>query len=677
MTLLAPASNFVNGGLLVQLMLGALAVVAAVAVPSRFRNVVAGALICTGGVAAALTGSAALLGATGTGPQVPIALPLALPFDPLVLAPDALGGLFMAIAGVVVALAALFGIGYAHGAAASRTGWTAFAVFAVGMQLVPAAGDAVTFLLAWELMAGGSTVLLLADHAARGEVRLATVWYSVMTHLSFLFLLAGFGVLAAATGGTAWATMASGDVAAPAATLAFVLLFAGFATKAGLLPVHVWLSRAHPEAPSHMSAAMSAAMVKMGIYGILLLTVRLLPDGPRWWSILLVAVGAGSAVYGILQASVQADLKKLLAYSTTENVGLITTAIGAGLLLRASSQLPVADVALVAALLLAVSHAAFKSVLFLGAGSVLHSTGERDLDLLGGLAARMPWTSVSFGIGALGAAALPVTSGFVAEWALLQSLIHVDASADRLLAIVIPITMGIVALTVGLGLLTFVKAYGIGFLARPRTSAAAGARESAPTMCAAMVLGAALVVGLGMVPGPLSQALARAVSAGGVSTTGGAGLMLDAVDVILNPVALTLLSLAILVPLVAVNLVLARRHPRRDVELAWGCGGERTSPRMEYNATSYSEPLVRVFRSSLQASQFVDVVHHDDAPLLVEQMTFIQETGDVIEDRLYLPATRWALRLGDLGRTVQNGSIHRYVGFSFAALILVLLLVAL
>jgi hypothetical protein len=196
-------------------------------------------------------------------------------------------------------------------------------------------------------------------------------------------------------------------------------------------------------------------------------------------------------------------------------------------------------------------------------------------------------------------------------------------------------------------------------------------------MCAAMVLGAALVVGLGMVPGPLSQALARAVSAGGVSTTGGAGLMLDAVDVILNPVALTLLSLAILVPLVAVNLVLARRHPRRDVELAWGCGGERTSPRMEYNATSYSEPLVRVFRSSLQASQFVDVVHHDDAPLLVEQMTFIQETGDVIEDRLYLPATRWALRLGDLGRTVQNGSIHRYVGFSFAALILVLLLVAL
>jgi hypothetical protein len=162
-----------------------------------------------------------------------------------------------------------------------------------------------------------------------------------------------------------------------------------------------------------------------------------------------------------------------------------------------------------------------------------------------------------------------------------------------------------------------------------------------------------------------------------VSTTGGAGLLLEAADAVLNPVALTLLTLAILVPLVALNGVLARRHPRRDVELAWGCGGERTSPRMEYNATSYSEPLVRVFRSSLQARQLVDVVHHEDAPLLVEQMTFTQETGDVIEDRLYLPATRWAGRLGDLARTVQNGSIHRYVGFSFAALVLVLVLVAL
>jgi formate hydrogenlyase subunit 3/multisubunit Na+/H+ antiporter MnhD subunit len=668
---------WVDLGVLVQLLFGALAIVGAVVAPTRVRNVVAGSAVVAAGIAAAVTGTAALLGAQAAGLQIPIALPLTAPLEPLLLAPDRLGGLFMALAGVVVALAALFGIGYAHGPAASRTGWTAFAVFAVGMQLVPAAADAITFLLAWELMAGGSTVLLLADHAARRTVRRATVWYSVMTHLSFLLLLAGFGLLAAVAGGTSWATIAAAGITGPVATVAFVLLVAGFAAKAGLVPVHVWLPRAHPEAPSHMSAAMSAAMVKMGVYGLLLLTLRLLPSGPRWWSVVLIALGAVSALYGILQASVQADLKKLLAYSTTENVGLITTAIGVGLLLRDSGQNAVADVALVAALLLAVSHAAFKTVLFLGAGSVLHATGERDLDLLGGLAARMPWTSATFGIGALGAAALPITSGFVAEWVLLQALINVGASTDRLLAIVVPITMGIVALTIGLGLLTFVKAYGVGFLARPRTQAAADATEAGLAMRSAMVLGAVLVIGLGLLAGPLAQALAGAVSAGGVAITGGAGLMLGAVDVVLNPIALTLLTLAILVPLVGVNAVLAHRHPRRDVDLAWGCGGERTSPRMEYNATSYSEPLVRVFRSSLQASQLVDVVRHDQSPVLIEQTTFTQATGDVIEERLYLPATRWASRLGDLARTVQNGSIHRYIGFSFAALILVLVLVAL
>ncbi len=667
----------VDAGLLAQLLLGALAVLLAVVVPAARRNLVVGAVLVGVGAVGALTGVAALLGGQGPGIRVPLALPLVAPLEPLLLSPDPLGGVFMAIAGVVVGLSALFGVGYAHGAAASRTGWTGFAVFAVGLQLVPAAADAVTFLLAWELMAGGSTVLLLCDHAVREPVRRATLWYAVMTHLSFLFLLVGFGVLSAAAGGTSWVTMAAGGIEGTTAGLAFVLLTAGFATKAGLVPVHVWLPRAHPEAPSHMSAAMSAAMVKMGVYGIMLVVLRLLPEGPRWWAVLLIVLGAGSALYGILQASVQSDLKRMLAYSTTENVGLIVAAVGAGVLLRASGQDPVADVALLAALLLAVSHAAFKTVLFLGAGSVLHATGERDLDKLGGLAARMPWTSAAFGIAAMAAAALPVTSGFVAEWALLQALVHADSRADRLISVVMPVTMGVVALTVGLGLLTFTKALGIGFLARPRTQAAADAHESGASMRAALGLGAALILALGLAPGPVSLALAGAVAATGVSTVAGTGLVLDAVGVVLHPAGLTLLLLAIGAPLLAVNVILARRRPRRDVELAWGCGADHSSPRMEYNATSYTEPLVRVFRSSLQATRDVQVVRHEQAPLLVAGMAFSQETVDVVEERLYLPATRGAERFGDLARTVQNGSVHRYIGFSFAAFILVLVVVAL
>jgi formate hydrogenlyase subunit 3/multisubunit Na+/H+ antiporter MnhD subunit len=653
---------------------GALAVVGAIVLSRRARNIVAGLLVMAVGVFAAGTGLAALLGVVGPGLEIPVAVPLVGGLDPLVLAPDRLGGFFLLLAGVVIAASALFGIGYAHGPAASRTGWTGFAVFAVGVVLVPAAADAISFLLAWELMALGSTVLLPADHATRQAVRAATLWYAVMTHLSFLLLVAGFGVLIAAAGGTAWSRMVG--IAEPTASLAFVLLTAGFATKAGLVPMHVWLPRAHPEAPSHASAAMSAAMVKMGVYGMLLVTLRLLPNGPSWWAVVLVALGAISALYGILQASVQSDLKRLLAYSTTENVGLITTAIGVGLLLHQSGQQAAADVALMAALLLAISHAAFKTTLFLGAGAVLHATGERDLDHLGGLASRMPVTALTFGAGALGAAALPVTSGFVAEWVLLQALIHADARTDRLLAVVMPLTMGVVALTIGLGLLTFVKAAGIGFLARPRSEAAAKATEVGFTMRLALLASAGLTIGLGLIPGPLAQLLAGAVGATKIATTGLSGLELGGLGaVMLDPLVLTTLTAVMLAGIVIVNALAARRHPRRAVDLPWGCGGERTSPRMEYNATSYSEPLARVFGASLNTQRSVEVEHPEDAPLLVSGMAFSQETVDLVEERVYLPAFRGLERLGDLARTVQNGSIHRYIGFSFAALLLVLVLV--
>jgi len=668
--------SLTQAALLAGFVLAGLGVLAAM-LPARSRNVASGTVLAGLGASAVVAGVATLAGRGGEGLRIPVALPLAGQLDPLQLAPDPLGGVFLILVGAVVAVAAVFGIGYAHGPVASRTGWTAFVVFALGLELVPAAADVVSFLFAWELMAIGSTVLLLADHAVREPVRRATAWYAVMTHLSFLALLAGFGVLAAAAGGTSWARISAASVPEATASLAFVLLSVGFATKAGLVPVHVWLPRAHPEAPSHVSAVMSAAMVKMGCYGLALVTLRLLPVGPRWWALLLVALGAGSALYGILQASVQSDLKRLLAYSTTENVGLITTALGVGLLLRDCGQTGAGNVALVAALLLALSHAAFKTVLFLGAGAVLHATGERDLDDLGGLAARMPWTASAFGIGAMGAAALPVTSGFVAEWTLLQAVIHGNAAADRLLAVVLPLTMAVVALTIGLGLFTFVKAFGIGFLARPRTPAAAAAVEVGPSMRAALLIGAGLTVGLGLVPGPLAQALAGAVGADAIASTGLAGLGLGPLgEVMLSPLALTLLSLAITAPLVIGNLMLAARAPRRDVDLAWGCGGERTSPRMEYNATSYAEPLVRVFGGSLRPKRVIDVVSPDDAPLLVEEVSFSQRTVDLVEERLYLPAARALLRFGDVARRLHNGNIHRYLAFSGIALVLVLVVVS-
>lgn len=660
----------VHQGLLAQLVLAAAAVAVALLAPARSRSVLAGAACAALSAAGIVTGLLAAGGHTGA-----LTGHLALPTDPVVLAPDRLGGLFVLLVSAVGLLVSVYGIGYASGPSASRTSWAALAVFLAGMQLVPAAADAVSFLLAWEAMALASTVLLLANHAQHGEVTSAAVWYAVMTHLSFLSLLAGFAVLGASAGGTSFTAMSTIGAHSPAGALAFVLLVLGFASKAGLVPLHVWLPRAHPEAPSHVSAAMSAAMVKMGVYGALLVCLRLLPGGPAWWAVLLVGLGAVSALYGILQASVASDLKRLLAYSTTENVGLIFLALGISVLLRAYHVTPAADAALTACLLLVVSHAAFKVTLFLGAGAVLQATGERDLDRMGGLGARLPWTGASFALAGLGAAALPLTAGFVAEWTLLQSLIHGARAEDRLVVVLMPLTVGVVALTAGLGLLTFVKAYGIAFLARPRSAAVADTHEVSRPMTAAIAAGAAGVLALGLAPGPLATALARTVGAQGVQNVGLAGVRLLALHALLDPLALTVLAAVLAIAVLVVTARVARRHPARTSPLAWGCGGVRVSPRMQYTATSYAEPLLRVFDDALQPTRDIEVTHAVESRYLVQRVQYSHGLLDVVEARLYRPVIRAAARVGVAARQLQNGSVHRYLGYSFAALLAVLVVV--
>jgi hydrogenase-4 component B len=670
------------GGLGVVLAMTVIAVALAFVVPGPYRSPAAGAASIGIGIGGILTGVAGLTAPSGPVLVIPLALPAGLGLDPLVLSPTPLGGVFCIVIGGVGAVAALYGIGYAHGPAASRTGWSAFAVFLLGMLLVAAAGDVVSFLLGWETMAVASTVLLLADHASRPAVRSAGVWYAVMTHLSFLSLVTGFALLATAAHATSFDAIAAAHVGGPVGVAAFLLLLVGFATKAGLVPLHVWLPRAHPEAPSHVSAVMSAAMVKLGVYGMVLLTSTLLTDVARPFAVLVLALGAVSGSYGILQASVTSDLKRLLAYSTTENVGLAVTAVGVGMLLSNAGQDAVAHVALVAALLLVVSHAAFKTVLFLGAGTILAATGERDLDRLGGLVRSHPVTAWTFGIAAMGAAALPVTSGFVAEWTLLQALVHGDGRASTTLALALPVTLGLVALTIGLGLLTFVKAFGMAFLARPRSPGAASPRPEVTSglgsvaMVVAQAAGAVGVIALGLAVGPVATTFSSVLGSSGTVLTELGGLRLVTIGV-LDPSALSLVAVALALPVALLVLVLRRRTPRRATDVAWGCGGVRTSPRMQYTATSYAEPLVRVFGEALRPTRSLEVSHFAEDHVLESRVAFAQAVTDVVEDRGYAPVVTWLHVLGDQARRVQNGSIHRYLGFSFAALVVVLALVTL
>ncbi len=653
-------------------------VLLALVTPARLRSPVAGSASALQAAAGVVVGIGVLGGGRVEVSMAPGGTAVAA-LGQLVLRPDPLGALFLVVMSAVALVAAVFGIGYAHGPSGSRTAWVAWVGFILGLQLVAMAGDTVSFLLGWELMALGSGVLVLTDHASRPASRSAGLWYAAMTHLSFLLVLSGLALLTAHAGSTDLRVLAEQRPDGAAASIAWLLLVTGFLTKAGAVPLHVWLPRAHPEAPSHVSAVMSGAMVKTGIYGLLLVSLRLLPDGPRWWAVLLLVVGLVSAVYGILQASVTSDLKRLLAYSTTENIGLMVVTLAMADLYRSAGREDLAGLALMATGLLVVSHAAFKTLLFLGSGAVLHATGERDLDHLGGLGTRMPLTAISFGVGALAAAALPLTSGFVAEWVLLQSLIRGGAPTDPLLAVLLPAAMGVVALTAGLALLTFVKAFGIAFLARPRSAGAAAAEERSWWMRIALTAAATAVLMLGLLPGPLTRAISRAFPERTGTASGDtrlAGLTLPGQGLTLDPAALGLVALACAAPVLLGSWWWGRRAPRRHVELGWGCGGARVSPRMQYTATSYAEPLVRVFGQALAPQRELEVEHYAESRHLIHGISYRHVVGDIVETEVYARAVRIVTRFSDRARALQNGSIQRYLGYSFGALIVVLLVVS-
>jgi hydrogenase-4 component B len=639
--------------------------------------------LLSGGLTAALgaIGTALGLSVIFGGPRE-LRIGWLLPLVGLQLNLDALGGLFVAATGAVSVAVGIYTVGYARREHLARFPLTVLPLFVAAMMLVPAAGSVTTFLLAWELMAAGSLVLVLSEHH-RAEVRSAGVFYAVMTQLGFAAILLALVVLSAAGGGDSFETIAAnaGDIPSGTRTAVFLLTLMGFGSKAGLLPLHAWLPRAHPEAPSPVSALMSAAMVNMGIYGIIRIDLEVLGQGvatPHWWGLTLMIFGAVSAVFGVLQASVATDLKRLLAYSTTENMGLITLALGAASLLSSYGAMAVAALAMTAALLLILSHAAFKTLAFLAAGSVLAATGLRDLDKLGGLARRMPGTTVMFGIAALGASGLPLGAGFVGEWLLLQSLIHSPHDDTTLLMLVMPLSVGAVALTTGLGIAAMVKAFGVGFLARPRSAAAEAAREAPASMLTGMGLAAAACTVFAVAPVLFAPLLERVLTS--LPTLGGqaAGPMLGTylrLPGVTGSIAPGLIAAA-LVAAVLLALALARwggRHRPAAVQAPlWACGADSLSPRMQYTATSFAEPLQRVFDNVLRPETDVEVTHYAESQYLVEKVTYRTLQADPVEQRLYTPVVRAVTAWAQYVRRAHPGSVHLYLAYGAIGLLVVL-----
>ena len=657
--------------------LGLLASGAGAAAPARLRAALTVALT----VAACACGFAAAAGVLHTGHTAVVAATWLVPLSGFSLGLDPLGALFVAIAAVVGACAMIYSLGYAGHGLSSRTISSALPLFVTMLLLVPAASSVTTFLYLWEIMAMTSLVLVLADHRHRSEVQVAGQWYAIMTQLGAAAILIALVLLATRAGSQSFVTIAAQAAHLPAwvRDSAFLLAFAGFASKAGAVPLHVWLPRAHPEAPSPVSALMSAAMVNLGIYGIIRVGDGLLGGGPAWWWLLVMSIGALSALFGSLHSATSTDLKRLLAYSTTDNVGLMLLGVGASGLFAVTGHRALALVALAAALLHVAFHAIFKGSLFLSAGSVQQATGTRDLDSLGGLLRRMPRSAPLFIVGGLAIAAMPPLCGFVSEWLLLQAMLHGLPSHNTAIAIAMPIGVGALALTGGLTAATFVKAIGIGLLGQPRTPAAASAEEVPRSMVAGagVLAGLCLVLGVApflVIPAALSAARTATGITAGDPLRRGWYLGLTSAHGALAP-GLVAAGLVLAIALTAGARRLAQGRAVRRTE-AWGCGREFQTARMEYTATSFAEPLIRVFDDVLRPAHDLDVSHTAESRYYVESATFHTSLDDGFERRLYQPAASGLRWWGALARRIPNGSVHRYLAFGLVALVAVLVVVA-
>jgi hydrogenase-4 component B len=630
-------------------------------------------LAAAGGLA---TAAAGCLGLWGTPVRAQVSW--LLPPPGAEVAMDGLSGFFLILVGGVAVPVSIYAIGYTkgrrHGLAALGAAYNAFLG---AMVLVVLAANVLTFLVAWELMALASYLLVMSDTEERGVTQAGWV-YALVTHAGLACLIAGMLLLAGATGSDRfadWPGSAAG-LAPETRMLVFLLLALGFGSKAGLVPLHVWLPLAHPAAPSHVSALMSGVMIKLGVYGLLRTGFDWLGAGPAWWGVVLLLAGGASALLGVLYALVEHDLKRLLAYHSVENVGIILLGLGAGLVFRATGFEALALLGVVAALYHTLNHAVFKALLFLGAGAVLHATGTRNMEAMGGLIKRMPWTAACFLVGAAAISALPPLNGFVSEWLTFQALLQSFQVREPGLNLVFLLGLAALALTGGLAAACFVKAFGISFLALPRSDAAARAHEVDWSLRGGMVTLAAGCVALGLFAPWVLTGLLRAVPGLGPATAPALGdgwtVSVGAGFASVSPlVVAALLGAAAVLVLLGLRLGGAR-WDRRSYE-TWGCGRSLQTARMEYTATAFSQPFKRVFAILYRPVKQLDIEFHPESRFFVRTIRYEQPTRSVIEEWLYLPLLARTRRLARTVERIQSGSANLYLAYIFVTLLALLL----
>lgn len=646
----------------------------ALAQARKNRNLVIHLLLAFSGLFSIAAGFWGLLSSPLT-----LTLPLGLPGLPMHLRLDALAGFFLVIIGVMVLSASIYSVGYMRDQS-MKTNLvlldTSMALFILGMQGVALADDAYTFMVFWELMSVASYFLVVFDHEKEAN-RKAGFLYLLMAHLGALLILSCFAILYASGRSFEFETMRGVQLSPLWAGLAFVAAGLGFGMKAGLIPLHAWLPEAHPVAPSNASALMSGVMIKMAVFGFLRVIWDLvgLDQAQGWWGGLVLAAGSSSAVGGVLLALQQHNLKRLLAYHSVENIGIITIGLGLAMIFTRFGYPALAALGLVAALYHTLNHALFKGLLFMGAGAVLHATHHRNLDHLGGLIRRMPVTAILFLIGCISISALPPFNGFVSEWLTFQTALMAPKLEGSPLSVLIPFSAAMLALAGALTATCFIKVFGVVFQGAARTRAAAEAHEVDAWMLSGMALPAALCILLGVFPvlvlPVINQVpLSLLHSDLGPSAAQGGWLWLTP----LSP------SRASYSPLIVMGTTLfagwvaflfyRRGHPVRRAPV-WSCGHPDLNPRMQYTATSFSQPLRRIFSTIYQPQEEAVRLDHGQ-PFLIRRVRYSVHIQDLSWKYLYLPAKHgieWITRGID---RFQARQIHGHLSLIFITLLILL-----
>jgi hydrogenase-4 component B len=604
-------------------------------------------------------------------------LPIGLPWIGARFRLDALSSFFLVIVDLAAAAASLYAIGYgAHEKEPGRI-LPFFPAFVAGMNCVVMADDAFTFLVAWEFMSLASWALVLAHHR-EAENRRAAFVYILMASFGTTALLMAFGLLAGAAGGYDFASIDIADHPAWLSGLAMILVLVGAGSKAGLAPLHVWLPLAHPAAPSHVSALMSGAMTKVAIYGFIRVVFDLLGPPAVWWSALVMGLGAGTAILGVLFAAIERDAKRLLAYSTIENIGIIFAALGLALAFKSNGMDWAAAIAFVAALLHALNHSLFKSILFFGAGAVLGATGLRDIEKLGGLIRRMPKSSFVVLGACMAISALPPLNGFVSEWLMFQAVLVSPVLPQWGLKLMTPAVGAALALGAAMCAMAFVRFYGIVYLGRPRSDAAADARETDAWSLTAMGFLLVLCLALGIAPGFAIDALAPiANSLVGARMAEQASMPWLTIAPIAegrssyNGLLVFLFIMVSTLTCIEIIHRFGSRALRRGP--AWDCGFPNADPATQYTASSFAQPIRRVFGNVVfGVTEKLDM----PAPGDRRPARLTVEIEDRVWSRLFLPigsAVGWLAT--ELNR-LQFLTIRGYLSLVFAALVILLLVVA-